>query len=331
MAITWISWGAAPGYINTAPLGLKGSCLNYKSFSKSPICSLLEYNNNKYKTALSRFLKTGEEPTTDFEQLQDWVNEQDSFKSAGYFGKPDDKHKEFYAAFKTWFNPLNSSQSADEEGNGEKSSSWVWLVLAVLFMIVVVVIGREVWLHAERAPSILAYEDDDEIEEGIQKPGLFDQLKQKTVALIGNQTTKPSNDVSKKELKSLRNESANNVQPLENRVTQSEKKLANSNNVQALENCITELEKELQSLRNELAQLRASVPKIPEKFEKQAKQHRDKFIRESQEITAQTPPRAQTPLDKTAPPPAETKPTQAAEPIQAEATAIDLIDKLKTV
>jgi hypothetical protein len=28
MAITWISWGAAPGYINTAPLGLKGSCLN---------------------------------------------------------------------------------------------------------------------------------------------------------------------------------------------------------------------------------------------------------------------------------------------------------------
>jgi hypothetical protein len=36
MAITWISWGAAPGYINTAPLGLKGSCLNYKSFSKSP-------------------------------------------------------------------------------------------------------------------------------------------------------------------------------------------------------------------------------------------------------------------------------------------------------
>jgi hypothetical protein len=43
MAITWISWGAAPGYINTAPLGLKGSCLNYKSFSKSPIYSLLEY------------------------------------------------------------------------------------------------------------------------------------------------------------------------------------------------------------------------------------------------------------------------------------------------
>jgi hypothetical protein len=36
MAITWISWGAAPGYINTAPKGLKGSCLNYKSFSKSP-------------------------------------------------------------------------------------------------------------------------------------------------------------------------------------------------------------------------------------------------------------------------------------------------------
>ncbi len=44
VAITWISWGAAPGYINIAPLGLEGSYLSYFCFSKSPVCSLLEYN-----------------------------------------------------------------------------------------------------------------------------------------------------------------------------------------------------------------------------------------------------------------------------------------------
>jgi hypothetical protein len=30
LSITWISWGAAPGYINLAPLGLKGSTPVYK-------------------------------------------------------------------------------------------------------------------------------------------------------------------------------------------------------------------------------------------------------------------------------------------------------------
>jgi hypothetical protein len=39
-----ISWGAAPGYINIAPLGLESSYLSYFGFSKKiPICSLLEY------------------------------------------------------------------------------------------------------------------------------------------------------------------------------------------------------------------------------------------------------------------------------------------------
>jgi hypothetical protein len=42
-AITWISWGVAPGYINIAPLGLEGSYLSYFGLSKNPICSLLEY------------------------------------------------------------------------------------------------------------------------------------------------------------------------------------------------------------------------------------------------------------------------------------------------
>jgi hypothetical protein len=43
VAITWISWGVAPGYINAAPLGLDGSYLSYFGFSKSPIFSLFEY------------------------------------------------------------------------------------------------------------------------------------------------------------------------------------------------------------------------------------------------------------------------------------------------
>jgi hypothetical protein len=34
VAITWISWGAAPGYINIAPLGLFGSYLSYERFLK---------------------------------------------------------------------------------------------------------------------------------------------------------------------------------------------------------------------------------------------------------------------------------------------------------
>jgi len=34
VAITWISWGAAPGYINIAPLGLFGSYLSYEMFLK---------------------------------------------------------------------------------------------------------------------------------------------------------------------------------------------------------------------------------------------------------------------------------------------------------
>ncbi len=45
MGITWISWGAALGYINIAPLGLEDSYLSYFCFSKSPVCSLLEYNS----------------------------------------------------------------------------------------------------------------------------------------------------------------------------------------------------------------------------------------------------------------------------------------------
>jgi hypothetical protein len=188
-------------------------------------------NNNKYKTALSRFLNPGEEPTTDIEQLQEWLDEQDSFKSAGYLGKPDDKHKEFYAAFKTWFNQLNFSQPDEEEDNGEESSSWLWLVLGVLFVIIVAVIGREVWVHAERAPSRLSgYDDDDDTEEGIRKPSLFNQLKQKTAATIANRTTKSSNDyVSKTELKQLMKKLANNVQPLENRLTKLEKEFSSAN------------------------------------------------------------------------------------------------------
>jgi hypothetical protein len=46
MGITWISWGAAPGYINIAPLGLEDNYLNYFCFPKSPVCSLLEYITN---------------------------------------------------------------------------------------------------------------------------------------------------------------------------------------------------------------------------------------------------------------------------------------------
>jgi hypothetical protein len=37
-----ISWGATPGYINIAPLGLESNYLSYFGFSKSPICPLLE-------------------------------------------------------------------------------------------------------------------------------------------------------------------------------------------------------------------------------------------------------------------------------------------------
>ncbi len=190
--------------------------------------------NNKYKNALSRFLNPGEEPTTDIEQLQEWVDEQDSFKSAGYLGEADDKHKDFYGAFKTWFNQLNLSQL--DEGNGEESSSWVWLFLAVLFVVIVAVIGREVWLPAEKPPYRLDYEDDDETEEGTKKPGFINQLIKQTAATIGNRTTKPSNYVSKNELKSLRNE------------------LANSNNVQPLEKRLTKLEKEFSSVNHHIKQ-----------------------------------------------------------------------------
>jgi hypothetical protein len=44
MVITWISWGAAPGYIKIAPLGLFNAFQSDFYFSKSPACSLLEYS-----------------------------------------------------------------------------------------------------------------------------------------------------------------------------------------------------------------------------------------------------------------------------------------------
>jgi hypothetical protein len=44
MGITWISWGAAPGYINIAPKGLEDNYLSYFCFPKTPVCSLLEYS-----------------------------------------------------------------------------------------------------------------------------------------------------------------------------------------------------------------------------------------------------------------------------------------------
>jgi hypothetical protein len=43
MVITWISWGAAPGYIKIAPKGLFKAFQSDFCFSKSPVCSLLEY------------------------------------------------------------------------------------------------------------------------------------------------------------------------------------------------------------------------------------------------------------------------------------------------
>jgi hypothetical protein len=48
MVITWISWGAAPGYIKIAPKGLFKAFQSDFCFSKSPVCSLLEYTNKKF-------------------------------------------------------------------------------------------------------------------------------------------------------------------------------------------------------------------------------------------------------------------------------------------
>jgi hypothetical protein len=69
MVITWISWGAAPGYIKIAPLGLFKAFQSDFCFSKSPVCSLLEYIfNNKVLSEV--FSKKGHQST----QLNQFVN-----------------------------------------------------------------------------------------------------------------------------------------------------------------------------------------------------------------------------------------------------------------
>jgi hypothetical protein len=57
MVITWIFWGAAPGYIKIAPKGLFKAFQSDFCFSKSPVCSLLEYKKLLGVTVQKRLLE----------------------------------------------------------------------------------------------------------------------------------------------------------------------------------------------------------------------------------------------------------------------------------
>jgi hypothetical protein len=66
------------------------------------------FDNEDYRMAFSRFLNPSVDATSKINQQKAWVTEQESFALAKYLGKPDEKHKEFYAFFKTWFNQMSS-------------------------------------------------------------------------------------------------------------------------------------------------------------------------------------------------------------------------------
>ncbi len=66
------------------------------------------FENEDYRMAFSHFLNPSVEATNNINRQKAWATKQESFALAKYLGKPDEKHKEFYVSFKTWFNQMSS-------------------------------------------------------------------------------------------------------------------------------------------------------------------------------------------------------------------------------
>jgi len=56
-------------------------------------------SENEALNALSRFVDPNEASKNDIETLRQWIKGQESFKKAGYLGKADERHKDFYDGF----------------------------------------------------------------------------------------------------------------------------------------------------------------------------------------------------------------------------------------
>lgn len=130
--------------------------------------------NKLSKKALSRFLNPAETPTEDAEQLNDWVDSHDSFELAKYLGQADDKHKELYQNFKTWFQTLSiTPPPLPPSTGGEKnnSSDWMMTVWAVLFVVVITIIALFV-AFPDLVPVRLPrrQHDDDDLEDDFGSP-----------------------------------------------------------------------------------------------------------------------------------------------------------------
>jgi len=89
-------------------------------------------SDNEHLKALSRFIDPNPVPTTDIKTLKQWIGEQESFKKAGYLGKADEQHKEFYKGFQKASNDfldnlvkrqaqdaLTKAKSKIQEANGQ--------------------------------------------------------------------------------------------------------------------------------------------------------------------------------------------------------------------
>jgi len=95
-----------------------------------------------YKKALSRFLNPAELETTDAQQLTDWVDSQNHFGLAKYLGQADEKHKDFYRNFKTWFQELSLVSQQPPNVLGKKKTSSGWMIFwVVLFFVVITIVG----------------------------------------------------------------------------------------------------------------------------------------------------------------------------------------------
>jgi hypothetical protein len=109
--------------------------------------------NNNDKKAFSRFINPTVKATIDTELLKKWVNSQESFALAKYLGIADEKHKEFYNQFKTWFNQLfpETTQEVNDDSGGE--IAWQTLLSRTLYillsLIIITLIIIAAWLFTQ--------------------------------------------------------------------------------------------------------------------------------------------------------------------------------------